>query len=45
MARSGYYALCVEKADSPGAAHDIKTERTRRKGRVLALTSVSEHTR
>jgi hypothetical protein len=42
-ALAGYYALFVEKADSPRAVHDIKTELTRRKGRVLALTSVSEH--
>jgi len=39
-ALAGYYALFVEKADSPGAVHDIKTELTHRKGRVLALTSV-----
>jgi len=43
-ALAGYYALFVEKADSPGAVHDIKTELTHRQGRVLALTSVSEHT-
>ena len=43
-ALAGYYALFVEKADAPGAVHDIKTELTHRKGRVLALTSVSEHT-
>ena len=27
-----------------GAVHDIKTELMRRQGRVLALTSVLEHT-
>jgi hypothetical protein len=43
-ALAGYYALFVEQADSPRAVHDIKTELTHRKGRVLALTSVSEHT-
>ena len=31
------------RADSPRAVHNIKTELTHRKGRVLALTSVSEH--
>ncbi len=42
-ALAGYYALFVEKPESTRAEHDIKTELTRRKGRVLALTSVSEH--
>jgi len=41
-ALAGYYALFVEKPDSHRAVHDIKTELTRRKGRVLALTSVAE---
>ena len=44
-ALAGYYALFVEKPDSARTVHDIKTELARRKGRVLALTSVSEHAR
>ena len=44
-ALAGYYALFVEKPDSELAVHDIKTELTRRKGRVLALTSFSERDR
>jgi VWFA-related protein len=44
-ALAGYYVLFVEKPDSQLGMHDIKTELTRRKGRVLALTNVSERTR
>ena len=41
-ALSGYYVLFVEPPDSPRAVHDVETELTRRKGRVLATTSFSE---
>ena len=41
-ALAGYYVLIVEKPEGQQAAHEIKTELTRRKGRVLATTSVSE---
>ena len=39
---AGYYVLFVEKPESQRTVHDVKTELTRRKGRVLALTSFSE---
>jgi hypothetical protein len=41
-ALAGYYVLFVEKPESPRAVHDVETELTRRKGRVLATTSFSE---
>jgi len=41
-ALAGYYTLLVEKPDSQRAVRDIRTELTRRTGRVLALTNVSE---
>ena len=41
-ALAGYYVLIVEKPEGQQAARDIKTELTRRKGRVLATTSLSE---
>jgi len=44
-ALAGYYALFVEKPDRQRPMHDIKTELTRRKGRVLAVTSVAEPSR
>ena len=39
---AGYYVLIVENPEGQRAAHEIKTELTRRKGRVLATTSLSE---
>jgi VWFA-related protein len=41
-ALAGYYVLFIEKPESQRAVHDIETELTRRKGRVLATSSFSE---
>jgi hypothetical protein len=41
-ALAGYYVLFVEKPESQRSVHDVETELTRRKGRVLATTSFSE---
>ena len=41
-ALAGYYVLFVEKPESQRAMHDIGTELTRRKGRVLATSSYLE---
>jgi hypothetical protein len=41
-ALAGYYVLFVEMPDSERAVHDVKTELTRRKGRVLATPSFAE---
>jgi len=41
-ALAGYYVLFVEKPEGQRAVHDVETELTRRKGRVLATTSFSE---
>jgi len=41
-ALAGYYVLFVERPEARRTVHDIKTELTRRKGNVLATTSVSE---
>jgi hypothetical protein len=40
-ALAGYYVLFVEKPESPRTQHDVRTELTRRKGRVFAATSLS----
>jgi len=41
-ALAGYYVLFVEKPESLQTVHNVETELTRRKGRVLATTSFSE---
>jgi VWFA-related protein len=40
-ALAGYYVLFVERPESRRTLHDVRTELTRRKGRVFAATSFS----